>query len=319
MSRHNLRARMGYLSTPSARGSLPRVLLEAGDVVAIHIWQTLAPWRDQVGHPVRTEVTEGVTLLRWTESGAWVEIGPERVTWFLSDPFWRVLPTDGEASRQDARSVLAGVVARARPGLGSPGRRLTWDQYLAIEETTPRRVEYVDGLLYAMAGATPEHAQICARLIAICTSALAGGPCRVFDSSLGVRSVADIGDESMAPIDDHADDRGIIERHPDVTVVCGKIERDPKRSRMVMNPRVVFEVLSPSNRAKDTETNVAEYRRIVSLHHYVIVDLRSRELHIHSRDQMGWTSTVVRAGTGDLQHVGVGLDVEALFSGLDEL
>ena len=55
----------------------------------------------------------------------------------------------------------------------------TVEEYLAMERESEERHEYLDGAVYAMAGDSPAHGDICVNLIAELRTQLRGTPCRV--------------------------------------------------------------------------------------------------------------------------------------------
>jgi Uma2 family endonuclease len=78
--------------------------------------------------------------------------------------------------------------------------------------------------------------------------------------------------------------------YPDVTVVCGPIERDPENDETFTNPIVLVEVLSKSTAGYDREEKFAHYRRIPSLREYVLVSQREHRIEHLSRNEDGsWT------------------------------
>ncbi len=62
----------------------------------------------------------------------------------------------------------------------------TYAQYLALEDESSVRHEYLDGEIYAMAGGSPDHAALAAAVISIVGGRLPPG-CRMFTSDLRVR------------------------------------------------------------------------------------------------------------------------------------
>src|SRR3990172_153164 len=85
----------------------------------------------------------------------------------------------------------------------------TYADYLAHEEASNVKHEYLDGEIYAIAGGTPEHASLAVAIASSLRNQVAGRSCRVFSSDLRVR-VAETG----------------LTTYPDVSVVCGSLERD---------------------------------------------------------------------------------------------
>ncbi|MEJ7731539.1 MAG: Uma2 family endonuclease [Polyangiaceae bacterium] len=113
-------------------------------------------------------------------------------------------------------------------------RRSTYAEYLAFEEASAERHEFVAGEILAMAGGTIEHGRIMSRLTVLLSAALGGRPCVVLPSDVRVRI--------------RAADRAT---YPDLHVVCGRVERDADDQNAVTNPVVVIEVLSDSTAAGD--------------------------------------------------------------------
>ena len=64
---------------------------------------------------------------------------------------------------------------------------ITADDYLAGEIHSPIRHEYVAGEVFAMAGATEEHATIAGNLFALLRNQVRGGPCRVYIADMKLR------------------------------------------------------------------------------------------------------------------------------------
>jgi Uma2 family endonuclease len=114
--------------------------------------------------------------------------------------------------------------------------------------------EYVNGEIIAMTGRTIEHGRLAARVIAQLDAALVGRPREAYTSDVRVRI--------------QATGRAT---YPDVSVVCGRLERDPEDPDSIVNPIVLVEVLSDGTEASDRGEKFAHYRRIPSLRHYVLV------------------------------------------------
>ena len=102
----------------------------------------------------------------------------------------------------------------------------------------------------------------------------AGLQCEVFVDGISV------------PIDEHTT------YEPDVLLRCGK-PLDGSQTR-VSDPVVVVEVASPSSRARDVGAKLADYFRLPSLHHYVIVRAEDRTVVQHSRQPGGTIQTTIR-------------------------
>src|SRR5215212_185514 len=115
-----------------------------------------------------------------------------------------------------------------------PVGRMSYAEYLAAENKTDVRHEWLRGEVFAMAGGTPEHAALAAAVIAALSAALRDRPCRVFSADARVRVLA----------------TG-LSTYSDVTVVCGRLETDPEDANAIINPVLLIEVLSDSTEAYD--------------------------------------------------------------------
>ncbi|MBA3439728.1 MAG: Uma2 family endonuclease [Pyrinomonadaceae bacterium] len=69
-----------------------------------------------------------------------------------------------------------------------PQLSYTIEEYLAQERASEERHEYLDGQIYAMAGESEEHGDICVNIVRELSSQLRGGPCRVWTKDTKVCS-----------------------------------------------------------------------------------------------------------------------------------
>lgn len=160
-----------------------------------------------------------------------------------------------------------------------PARQLfDFADYVLLEEVSQTKHEFLDGVVWAMAGGSPEHARIQVNLSASLRDQLAGLPCAVYSSDLRVRVKA----------------TG-LGTYPDVTVVCGELELDPEdpKRHTVQNPGLVAEVLSPSTENYDRGEKLEHYRQIASLDTILLVAHDQRRVEVWTRDDGGWKSEVV--------------------------
>jgi Uma2 family endonuclease len=180
-------------------------------------------------------------------------------------------------------------------------REMTYEAYLALERTAGGKHEYVNGRVYAMAGGSPEHARLAQSIGAELRTALRGQPCAPFSSDLRVR-VAATGRAT----------------YPDVTIVCGRLERASDDDDAVTNPRVIVEVLSDTTESEDRGDTWAHYQRIPSLREYVLVSQRSRRIEVFARDEAQpelWHYRDLGAGASvALPSLGVSVDVDAVYA-----
>jgi len=178
---------------------------------------------------------------------------------------------------------------------------MTYVEYLAFEETSSDKHEYLRGQTYAMSGGTPEHAALEAAIAGELRNALAaaGKPCRVYSANLRVRVEAT--DFSC---------------YPDASVVCGATALSPVDRHAVTNPIVVVEVLSDSTESYDRGIKAGHYRHILAIRELVLVSQHSPLIEIwRKNDQERWEVSAV-AGEGEkaeLASLGITIDVDAVY------
>lgn len=127
---------------------------------------------------------------------------------------------------------------------------LTEEEYLATEPASEVKREYIDGRVYAMAGAGYNHNCIAANILGNFRSHLKGTPCATFMADIKVRMGRDY-------------------VYPDVLVDCGKMVGDDYFST---SPMIIVEVLSRSTRKTDTTTKLLRYINLPSLREYVLIE-----------------------------------------------
>jgi Uma2 family endonuclease len=155
--------------------------------------------------------------------------------------------------------MLGGEIYRARlrkdVAMSSlPNYYLDPEEYLAIERGAEYKSEYVDGVMYAMAGGSERHNLIAANLIIAIGAQLRDRPCRIYPSDLKVRV---------------PDSKRFF--YPDVSIVCGEVRFADDERDVVLNPVVVVEVLSDSTAAFDRGKKFQSYQQIESLREYLLV------------------------------------------------
>lgn len=135
-----------------------------------------------------------------------------------------------------------------------PQHYLTPEEYLALERNAEYKSEYIDGLIYAMAGGSERHNIIVANLIISVGIQLRGRPCRVYPSDLKVR----VPNSSKF-------------FYPDVSVVCGETRFADDHKDVILNPVLIAEVLSDSTAGFDRGKKFISYQQIASLKEFIFV------------------------------------------------
>jgi len=135
-------------------------------------------------------------------------------------------------------------------------------EYLASEKDSPVRHEYVDGQMYAMAGASDRHNRLALNLASRLNDHLNGGPCEVFIAAMKV--IVD----------------PLVYYYPDVVVTCDPLGGDPY---VRTQPHLILEVVSPSTERIDRHEKLFAYRRVPSLREYVLVLQDRMQVEVYRR------------------------------------
>ena len=145
-------------------------------------------------------------------------------------------------------------------------RYYTPEQYLTLERVALYKNEYINGEIVAMSGATEPHNLITINVASLLHTQFKGRACKIYSNDMRVK-VSGTG----------------MYTYPDVVAVCGEARFEDERRDTLLNPMVLFEVLSPSTEAYDRGDKFAHYRRLVSLSDYVMISQDRRNIEHYTR------------------------------------
>ncbi len=136
----------------------------------------------------------------------------------------------------------------------------TLEEYAELEKVaearSEERLEFFEGNVWSMAGASPNHEEVSINLATALKISLRGRGCRVFGPNLRVK----------VPSYEHY-------RYPDVTALCGQpIYEDFFGLEVLVNPALIVEVLSPSTESFDLTHKFTYYKSIESFTEYLLID-----------------------------------------------
>ncbi|MGR9052755.1 MAG: Uma2 family endonuclease [Gammaproteobacteria bacterium] len=127
---------------------------------------------------------------------------------------------------------------------------MTEDEYLASEPDSEVKREYIDGRVFAMAGASLNHSRISANMLGEFRNHLKGSHCEAFMADTKVKA-------------------GQSFFYPDVVVDCTNPQGDEE---FLTSPLIIVEVLSKSTRKSDTTKKLMYYINIPSVEEYVLIE-----------------------------------------------
>ncbi len=169
----------------------------------------------------------------------------------------------------------------------------TATEYLEAERCASTKSEYVNGIVYAMAGASVNHNRISVNLSRHLSAKLASRPCEIFNSDMKVRI-----------------DKANVYRYPDLSGLCGPMIFEDECEDAYTNPSVIVEVLSPSTMALDRGEKFNLYRLLETLVEYVLVRQDRVEVEVFSRDSGNrWTSILYTEAADQLALRSLGVSI----------
>ena len=175
------------------------------------------------------------------------------------------------------------------------------DDYLEGEFASPRKHEYLGGVVYAMAGSRNRHNLIAGNVLAALHARLRGKPCRAFNSDTKIRIRASSHHRFY---------------YPDASVTC---RLNPPTDSFQDEPAVVVEVLSERTRRIDEGEKRDAYLTIPSLAVYVLVDQGSRAVVAFRRTASGFVREVYVGADAvlSLNEVGIELPLAEVYEGVE--
>ena len=154
------------------------------------------------------------------------------------------------------------------------------EQYLALDEATDGKYEYLDGLVFMlrppssayaenalvdMAGGSVARAALCARIATLVNVAVGDSPCMAYSSDARMK----LAEKQYL--------------YPDVMISCGQ-----EAGSMLTNPIVVIEVLSPTTEKRDRGAKFKAYQALPSVQEYMLIGSEYKSIEVHRREGNFW-------------------------------
>jgi Uma2 family endonuclease len=178
--------------------------------------------------------------------------------------------------------------------------RKTWtqEQFFPWAEAQDERYEFDGVQPVAMTGGNAGHAIVTRNVNFALWTRLRGGPCQPLGPNAGVETV------------------GKAVRYPDALVTCAKFA---SADLIIPGVVVVFEVLSPTSGRTDRIVKVREYAAVVSIRHYVILELASIGLTVLERTmpEEAWRTDILTIGDVlRMPEIGIEIPVSEFYEGI---
>jgi Uma2 family endonuclease len=169
-------------------------------------------------------------------------------------------------------------------------RGMTVDEFLCWDDGTDTRYELVGGHAFAMAPPAARHSLLAMALGGEIRSALRPRPpCRVYS-------------EAGIVLPDRDDTCYVA----DLAVSCEQLRAD---DRLIKDPILIVEVLSPSTAVFDRQSKVADYRRIPSVQEILLIDSQTVFAEILRRDGDRWITEIVQGPAASLSLASLPLSI----------
>ncbi|HEX7839233.1 MAG TPA: Uma2 family endonuclease [Kofleriaceae bacterium] len=178
-------------------------------------------------------------------------------------------------------------------------RRASYADYLAAEQNSDFRHEFLDGVIVAMAGGSDEHNAVAGRLARLLGNRETGH-CRYYtpDQRFWIASRR----------------RG---RYADGSIICGPPEHPAHDEQATTNPAVVIEVLSPSSEGDDDGDKRSDFQSLASVEAYVLVAQDQRQVKVYRRTGGEWRATTYDDGQSfELPTLSAPIPVRDIYDGI---
>ena len=177
--------------------------------------------------------------------------------------------------------------------------RWTFEDYFTWESGQPLRHEFINGEVFGMTGGTLRHSRVIVNLLATLAGQFRGGSCVLFqgDAKLHVEAAGN-------------------SYYPDAFVCCSSGAMQERG--VATDATAIFEVLSPSTALYNRSGKFADYRRLVGLRHYVIIDPEALTIEAFELIERRWTLVELKDEALDLGAIGATLSLSELFVDIGE-
>ncbi len=142
--------------------------------------------------------------------------------------------------------------------------KMTVAEYIAFEEQSEERHEFINGEVVDMAGTTLNHNSLVDSVKDLLKPSLRKRGCRAFSESIKVA----VSETTYV--------------YPDVVITCHPFDLRAE-SLIIRSPNLIVEVLSKSTAAKDRGIKWRQYRKMPSLWYYVLVEQYTMAVDVFSR------------------------------------
>lgn len=169
---------------------------------------------------------------------------------------------------------------------------MTVTEYLEFETTAETKHEFVDGFVFAMAGASENHNLIAGNILSRLRPAARGTQCRVYIADMKLRV-------------------GNVFYYPDVFISCDATDLG---SHIKTQACVIIEILSDSTGDIDRGEKLIHYRKLSSLEAYILVSQQRQLIEVYRRmDDGSWRHDILEEGSFQLPCLDASLNIADIY------
>jgi Uma2 family endonuclease len=184
-----------------------------------------------------------------------------------------------------------------------PNSKMTLEEYLEFDYNSEGRFEYINGDVIEMSGGSPEHALLTSQFGRVLGNKIVPKGCLVYSSDIKLK----------VPVI-------TTYRYADVSALCGKpIYQDYFKQRLLVNPTLIVEVLSPSTESYDKDKKFREYKSIESLKEYLLISQEEVLITLYTKyNEKFWFQSQYETGeTLKLESLDCELNVDEIYAGIE--
>jgi Uma2 family endonuclease len=180
-------------------------------------------------------------------------------------------------------------------------KKLSVEEYLRFERESLEKHEFYRNEVFAMAGAGPRHNKIFSSLFIALGIKLKGNRCQPYGSDLRIHIPGNT-----------------LFTYPDISIFCGEFIVSYEDPDSVVQPTVLFEILSPSTKVYDRGGKFKLYRDIPALKEFILVDSESINIEAFQINRNGhWELQEYKhvSETLEIPSVQIGIPLAEIYGG----
>jgi Uma2 family endonuclease len=181
--------------------------------------------------------------------------------------------------------------------------KMTLEEYLEFDYNSEGRFEYVHGEVIEMSGGSPEHSALTSQFGRVLGNKIEPKSCLVYSSDVKIKVPA-----------------VTTYRYADVSALCGEpIYQDYFKQRLLVNPTLIVEVLSPSTESYDKDKKFREYKSIESLEEYLLISQEEALITLYTKySEKFWFQSQYESGENlKLESLDCELSVDEIYVGIE--